>query len=131
MYAVLYSYHETEFAICSVRILAIILVVTVVSYLANNRGMFIAGTLGSLVGFVIPQSHRHSSYASGADAFMGSIHRTADHLMFCGMVGAIVGCFVVFMCSNGDGERQNKYSLRTLFLLTTAAAIVFAVFRLL
>ncbi len=87
-----YDLHQIEFAMCWLRVLVIIGAVALVSYAARSRGVFLAGTLGSLLGFVVLEPVVYAQYTSAEAAVMGWLDDAASHALFYGIFGAAAGC---------------------------------------
>ena len=89
-----YDYADFEFMMCAIRILVIVGVVAVISYVAKSRAMLVAGTLGSLLGCVAPHGGIHINGTAEA-VYMGQLHFTASNILWWGVVGASIGCLTV------------------------------------
>ena len=74
-----YEYADFEFAMSAIRVLAIVCVVAFVSYAAKSRSIFLAGTLGSLLGCVAPHGYTHINGTAEA-CYMGYLHWTASKI---------------------------------------------------
>ena len=113
----MYSYQEIEFAMCGIRILLLIILVSFASYFAKSRLMFLLGCAGCFLGLVVPMTQRTSQ------TFESSLHWTASHIFGWGLIGGIIGCCVALVITN---QTQKQFSIRTL-LITTAAVALFVV----
>ena len=122
-----YDYADFEFMMCAIRILVIVGVVAVISYAAKSRAMFVAGTLGSLLGCVAPHGGIHINGTAEA-VYMGQLHFTASNILWWGVVGASIGCLTVAAIQRFKPSAQ--YSLRTILATTTVIAIVLGLIQL-
>ena len=122
-----YDYADFEFMMCAIRILVIVGVVAVISYAAKSRAMFIAGTLGSLLGIVAPHGGIHINGTAEA-VYMGQLHFTASNMLWWGIIGASIGCLVVAGIQRFKPTSQ--YTLRTILAVTTVVAVVFGLMQL-
>src|SRR5687768_3817265 len=123
----MYDYGEIECAMCGVRVLALILAVAVVAFIAKSRALFIAGFLGSFLGYVVPEGSRHINGSAEA-CFRGYLEWTAGHVLLWGAIGAAVGCVSVAALQHTE-RLPKQFSLRTLLLAVTAIAILAGAIR--
>lgn len=130
--APMYEYADIKFAMCAIRVLGIILVVAIVAFGLKSRAVFVAGTFGSLLGYIVPEPGIHINGTAEA-CFMGYLNWTAGHILSCGMVGAVLasGVVVAFQALQRAGRIPKQYSLRTLLLAITAIAATAAIIRFL
>lgn len=117
-----YGHDHIQLAMCGVRILAIIAVVAIVSCAARSWMAFVAGTVGSTLGFVVPEPAIYAQYHSFEGAYLGGLADTANHVLFYGIIGASLACAGAICGQQWWRERPLQYSLRTAFLVLTAAA---------
>ena len=82
-------YHEILFAMCAVRILTIIGIVAVIAFATKSRAVLAAGALGSLLGYVVPERREYADGTAEA-VFMYNLQVSADHILWCGVVGALL-----------------------------------------
>jgi len=81
----MYEYSDIKFAMCAFRVLGIILVVAVAAFALKSRAVFVAGSLGSFLGYVIPEpSICIDGTAEGC--FMGRLDWSASHVLSWGSV---------------------------------------------
>lgn len=116
-----YEYADIEFAMCAIRVLAIIGVVAVISFFAKSRAMFVAGALGSLLGCVAPHGGIHINGTAEA-IYMGHLHFTAAQMLWWGVTGASIACLAVAIYQRFKPRFQ--FSLRTLLATTSIVAIL-------
>jgi hypothetical protein len=103
-----YDRDQIELAMCGIRVLAIIGAVALVSYATRNRVVFLAGAIGSMLGFAVPQPVIYAEYASVEAAFMASLDDAAGHVLFYGIVGATAGCAAGMLVSRLLGRRRER-----------------------
>ena len=120
----MYDYGDVEFAMCGVRVLAIILAVAVVAFLAKSRALFVAGAAGSFLGYIVPEAHIHINGTAEA-CFSGYLERTAGHVFWLGAIGAMTCCVTVAGLQH-SGRLPKQFSLRTLLLTVTGFAMLAA-----
>lgn len=128
----MYEYSDIIFAMCAIRVLGIILVVAVAAFALKSRAVFVAGSLGSFLGYVIPEpSICIDGTAEGC--FMGRLDWSASHVLSWGICGAVVavGVVLAFQTLQRAGRIPNQYSLRSLLFAITAMAAMLAIIRLL
>ena len=116
----LYELAYVEFATCGVRLLTVLAFVTIASYAARSRLMFLVGTLGCFVCLIIPEPNIRPTYASHYDACLGNITATADHMVTWGVAGAVIGCAMVLLTMAVKTLRMSQFSMRA--ILTHLAA---------
>jgi hypothetical protein len=123
-----YDYGDIEFAMCAIRVLAIVAVVAVVSYAFGSRAMFLAGSLGSLLGYVAPHGREYASGMLEA-IFISQLQWTAGHILGYGVFGAFVACAAVAGL-RAIPRSKARYSLRALLITMTVIAAIAALVRL-
>ena len=111
----------------TVRVLAIVFVVAFVSYAAKSRVMFVAGTLGSLLGCVAPHGYTHINGTAEA-CYMGHLQWTASNYLWWGITGATIACLGVAGIQRFSPTKQ--FSIRTVLAITTVVAIVLGLIQL-
>jgi hypothetical protein len=86
-----YSIEQIKLATCLQQVLYVICVVAITAFFAKSRCLFFFGTIGSFLGFFIPEPWIESICSDAEAAFMVGIEDTADHVMSWGIAGAILG----------------------------------------
>ncbi|GAB5403105.1 MAG: hypothetical protein Aurels2KO_13360 [Aureliella sp.] len=122
-----YDYADFEFMMCAIRILLIVGVVSLISYAAKSRAMFVAGTLGSLLGCVAPHGGIHINGTAEA-VYMGQLHFTASNILWWGVIGASIACLTVAGIQHFKPSAQ--FNLRTILAITTVIAVVLGLIQL-
>ena len=117
----MYSYQDIEFAMCGIRILILILLVSFTSYYANSRLMFFLGSAGCFLGHVVPMTQRTSQ------TFESSLYWTASHIFVWGLVGGLIGCCIALVITN---QTQKQFSIRTLLITTATVALIIVFIKL-
>ncbi len=115
--SVYYDHSEIFFATESLRVMPIIVVVSLVSYVAKSRMALVAGILGSFLGYVVPEPSVWLYYAD-----VPSLLSTANHILFYGVVGAVLGCSLVIRLRS-IRRSSLRFSIQTLLWLTAACAV--------
>jgi hypothetical protein len=87
----IYDYQDIALASAMVRILGIVLVVALIAYIVKGRSLFIGGTIGSFLGFLIAEPKCYSEYNSIEGAFIGGISDYSRHILNWGIIGSIIG----------------------------------------
>lgn len=87
-----------EFANIALAILLVNVVSAYVAYCFRNCSVFIAGILGSLLGFIVPRMEV-SANGTAESLFMGRVGRSFEHAFWCGLLGASVCISVVLFVS--------------------------------
>ncbi len=100
-----YNHAQLELAMCGLRVLPIIAMVAFVAYMAKSRRVFVLGTLGSLLGFVVPEFTVHVQYSSAEAAYVGSMTSTANHVLSFGVIGAAIAA-TLGVCSRRTIDEQ-------------------------
>jgi hypothetical protein len=128
----MYEYADIKFAMCAVRVLGIIFLVAIWAFASKSRAVFVAGTLGSLLGYIVPEPDICID-GTAEGCFMGYLDWTAGHILSCGVAGAFLAssAVAVFQALQRAGRIPKQYSLRTLLLATTAIAAALAIIRFL
>ncbi len=111
----------------AVRVLAIVCVVAFVSYAAKSRIMFVAGTLGSLLGCIAPHGYIHINGTAEA-CYVGHLHWTASNYFWWGITGATIACLAVAGIQRFAPTKQ--FSVRTILAFTTVVAVVLGLIQL-
>lgn len=108
----MYYYSDVEFAMCAIRVLGIILVVAFVAFALKSRAVLLAGSFGSLLGYIIPENRGWSNGWAGnaEELYLGLLERSAAHVFLWGIVGAGVASVVAFQVSRRAGcvSKQSK-----------------------
>jgi len=87
-----YERDQIEFAMCGVRLLSIVAVVAIGSYVAKSRIAFLLGSAGAFVGLDVPQQRAACTlYRSVEAAYLGYLEDSANHVLFFGIIGASIG----------------------------------------
>lgn len=129
----MYDCAYIKFATSAVCVLGIIAACAVAAFALKNRVVFVAGAFGSLLGYIVPVPGMRCMIGPAEAVFMSILELTAEHMLFWGMGGAVAAAVVVanYQALIRSGRIPKQYSLRTLFLLTTAIAAVAAIVRFL
>ncbi len=117
----MYTYQDIEFALCGIRILILILVVSFASYYFKNRLMLAFGSAGCFLGHVAPMTQRTSQ------TFESSLYHTASHMLGWGLIGALAGCCLALVIAN---QTKKQFSIRTLLITTAATSLLIALIQL-
>jgi hypothetical protein len=125
-----YSYAQIELATCALRVLFIALVVAFVAFAVKSRAVFVAGTIGSLLGFVVPQATAHIS-GTPEGVYLAYLAGSANHVLLWGIAGATVACVGALFVRSRFWRTRFQYSLRTLLIIVTVASLIGALVRLL
>lgn len=123
----MYNHGDVEFAACGIVILGLILVVAIVSFAVKSRTMFILGSLGSFLGYVVPEPSIHID-GTAEGCFLAGLEFTAAHVFQYGTIGVFTVCLAVAVFRH-KRSLGRQYSLRSLLLVTTAVAAALAIFR--
>jgi hypothetical protein len=89
----MHAYHEILSATCAVYVLSIVGVVAVVAFVAKSRIIFLAGSLGSLLGYFLPEGGIYPNGTAEA-IFMVHLEFSADHVFWHGVFGAVVATVI-------------------------------------
>lgn len=103
-----YDLHQIEFAMCWVRILALIGAVALVSYATRSRAVFVVGAIGSLLGFAVPEPVVYAQYSSAEAAALNWLDGVAKHVLFYGMLGATAGCATGLLAGRLLARRRKR-----------------------
>lgn len=127
----MYDMADVEFAVDTVSVLSVVLVVAIVAFGSRSRVVFFAGLLGSCLGFVVPEPQVHMQ-GTLEGCFMESLKDSASHILFWGIIGAGAACVAVAVVQIvRTGRIPRQYSLRTLFLVMTVVAVMMGMVRFL
>jgi len=86
-----YEREQIELAMWGVRLLPIVALVAIGSYVARSRIAFLLGSAGAFIGLVVPARIVYAQYSSVEAAYMGSLADSANHVLFYGIIGASIG----------------------------------------
>jgi hypothetical protein len=82
--------HEIAYSKAGIWQLGLLISVAAIAYFARSRRLFLMGTLGTFLGYIVPQRIVYTNYRSVEGAFMGAVYAAANHLVFWAVVGATV-----------------------------------------
>ena len=86
-----YEREQIELAMWGVRLLPIVALVAIGSYVARSRIAFLLGSAGAFIGLVVPARIVYAQYSSVEAAYMGSLTDSAHYVLFYGIMGASIG----------------------------------------
>jgi hypothetical protein len=79
-------------AMSLMRVLHVVLGVALLAFILRSRLIFLAGTIGRLLGLLIPEPPQGCTLYSNAEAAsMGAMCSRADHALNCALLGAMLG----------------------------------------
>lgn len=83
--------HEIAYSKAGIWQLGLLISVTAIAYFARSRRLFLMGTLGTFLGYMVPRRIVYTNYQSVEGAFMGAVNATVHHLVFWAIVGSVTG----------------------------------------
>jgi hypothetical protein len=86
-----YSLRQIELATALVWVLGLVVVAAVIAFVARRRSLFLGGTVGSFLGFVVPEPRNESICSTVEAAFPVAINDYVSHIVTWGALGAITG----------------------------------------
>ena len=86
-----YEREQIDLAMCGVRLLPIVALVAIGSYVARSRIAFLLGLAGAFIGLIVPARIVYAQYSGVDAAYMGSLADSANHVLFYGIIGASIG----------------------------------------
>ncbi len=112
----------------AVIVLTLVLGVAVFAYVSRSRATFLLGSVGSLLGLVIPQPRVYAQYASIEGEAMGYLRDVTGHVLFWGVIGAILASAAARHLFPPRAPRRSlaRFSLGGLLIAVAIIAILIA-----
>jgi hypothetical protein len=85
------SLHEIAYAKAAVWQLSTVGLVAVWAFVCRSRLVLAFGSLGVLLGFVVPKPRVYADYRSVEAAYLGAIDAIVEHTVFWTLFGAVLG----------------------------------------
>ncbi len=124
----MHDYAYMRLAIVNLPLLQLVALVAIVSCAVRSRLAFVAGALGCFLGYAIPIGvYRVSGW--GFFSALTGWHIQARHMIFYGVMGALVGCGSVVCYHLFNQRLQLQFSIRSLLLFMLACSVIISMYK--